>query len=201
MAHSDKETQDFEIIARIMGGDVNAFELLVERYRPLIFGIVMKHVPYDRVEDVAQESFLEIFRSLGSYAAKSPFSHWLSKITVRCCYDFWRQHRNNPEQVLSSLTEDSQQWVDTMLAGRSRDAFEREASGREAREILNHAMARLSAEDRMVLTLVHLDGRSVREASDLLGWSQISVKVRAHRSRGKLRKVISGLLDGRQESI
>ncbi len=199
MTHSHKEPQDSEIISRILGGDVNAFELLVERYKSLIFGIVMKHVPYDRVEDVAQDSFLEIFRSLGSYAAKSPFSHWLSKITVRCCYDFWRQHRSNHEQVLSSLSEDSQQWLDTVMAGRSRENFEQEASGREAREILSHALGHLSAKDRVVLTLVHLEGRSVKETSDLLGWSQISVKVRAHRSRSKLRKVISDLLDGRQE--
>jgi RNA polymerase sigma-70 factor (ECF subfamily) len=46
----------------------------------------------------------------------------------------------------------------------------------------------------MVLTLVHLEGHSVREAAELLGWSTVNVKVRAHRARQQLRKVLEGLL-------
>ncbi len=197
MTQADNGPHDSEIIGRIAEGDVNAFELLVDRYKALVFGIVLKHVPHDRAEDVAQDAFIEIYRSLGTYAEKSPFSHWLSKITVRCCYDFWRQHHNNREKPMSSLSEDAGQWLDFMLADQSRERFERETEGREAGEVLNHALDQLSAKDRMVLTLVHLEGRSVKETAELLGWSRISVKVHAHRSRGRLRRIISDLLDGR----
>ncbi len=198
MTRPSHEPQDSDIIGRILDGDVNAFELLVNRYKALVFGIVLKHVPSDRADDVAQEAFIEIYRSLGSYAQKSPFSHWLSKITVRCCYDYWRQQRKNNETNIGSLSEDAAQWIDFTLSDQSHEAFERQTAGREAGEVLAHAMAHLSAKDRMVLTLVHLDGYSIKEAADLLGWTQLNVKVRAHRSRGKLRKIISELLDDRR---
>jgi len=197
MERMDEEPQDSEIISRVIRGDVNAFELLVGRYRALVFSIVLKHVPAEKAEDVAQDAFLEAFRSLSSFAEKSPFLHWLARITVRCCYDFWRGHRHR-EIPVSSLSEDSEEWLDQVLAARSREVFEREASRREASEVLAYALGKLSPEDRMVLTLVHLDGHPVKEAAELLGWSVVSVKVRAHRSRQKLRKIISNLLDGRR---
>ncbi len=198
MIRSSHEARESEIIDRILNGDVNAFELLVERYKSLVFGIVIKHVSSDVVDDVAQEAFIEIYRSLGSYAQKSPFSHWLSKITVRCCYDHWRQHRKKNETNIGSLSEDAAQWIDFTLAGRSLEVFDRQTAAREAGEVLAHALGQLLAKDRMVLTLVHLQGHSIKEAADLLGWTQLNVKVRTHRSRVKLRKIISKLLDERR---
>lgn len=193
----DKGPQDSEIISRVIQGDVNAFEFLVGRYRALVFSIVLKHVPAEKAEDVAQEAFLEAFKSLKSFAERSPFLNWLAKITVRCCYDFWRGQRNS-EIPVSSFSENSEEWLDQVLVTRSREAFEREASRREAAEVLAYALGKLSPEDRMVLTLVHLDGHPVKETAELLGWSVVSVKVRAHRSRRKLHKIISNLLDGRR---
>lgn len=195
MKQTDNAALDAETIRQVIAGNANAFEELIERYRSLVFGVAAKLVPLDHLDDVAQEAFLEAFRSLGSYAGKAPFRHWLSKITVRCCYAFWRQ-RGNREIPVSSISEESENWLNTVLSADSREAFEREAERKEAAEILSHVLSRVSAEDRMVLTLVHLDGHSVKEAAELLGWSVISVKVRAHRSRLKLRKIITDLLEG-----
>jgi RNA polymerase sigma-70 factor (ECF subfamily) len=191
------EPRDSEIIRRVSGGDVNAFETLVHRYAPLVLGIVRRHVPGNKTEDVVQDTFVEAFRSLGSFSHKSPFSHWLSKIAVRCCYDFWRGYRGSSEIAVSSLSGNVENWLDHVQAARSREAFEREAAKTEAAEVLTYALAQLSPEDRVVLTLVHLDGRPIKEAAALLGWSAIAVKVRAHRSRKKLRNIISDLLGGR----
>jgi RNA polymerase sigma-70 factor (ECF subfamily) len=58
---------------------------------------------------------------------------------------------------------------------------------------LQWALGRLSPENRLVVTLVHLDGHSIREAAALLGWSMINVKVRAHRARRALRNILEEL--------
>ncbi|MGV8073004.1 MAG: RNA polymerase sigma factor [Syntrophobacteraceae bacterium] len=195
MQHQDEGLLDSEIIRRVTGGDVNAFETLIGRYNRLVFGIVSKHLPEASVEDVAQDVFVEAFRSLKSFSEKSPFSHWISKIAVRCCYDFWRKRRKDSEVPICSLSGESQDRLDVLLASRSREIFERDAAKKEAAEVLEYALGKLSANDRMVLTLVHLEGSSLKEAADLLGWNIISVKVHAHRSRQRLRKVISQLLE------
>jgi RNA polymerase sigma-70 factor (ECF subfamily) len=78
----------------------------------------------------------------------------------------------------------------------SRDAFDHTETQKEMQEILQRALADLSAEDRMVITLVHLEGLSIKEAAEVLGWSSINVKVRIHRSRKKMRKRIETMLAG-----
>ncbi len=189
-------TQDSEIISRVLGGDANAFETLVNRYSRLVFGIVGKHIPLGRVDDVAQDAFVEGFRSLSSFSQTGPFGHWMAKIAVRCCYDFWRKHYRKKEVLVSELSPEAKDWMENLLTVQSNEAFKREAAAAEAIEVLDHALCRLSAEDRMVVTLVHLEGLPVKEAAVLLGWSATAVKVRAHRSRKKLRRTISELQDG-----
>jgi RNA polymerase sigma-70 factor, ECF subfamily len=189
--------QDSEIIARVNAGEVDEFEWLVHRYTPLIFGIVARHVPTDRVEELVQDSFVEAFRSLGSYVHRAPFRHWLSRIAVRCCYSYWRSHYRNAEIPMSSLSEESEDWMNRILDAHSQEVYESEVSRLEAAEVLHHALSRLSPKDRMVVNLVHLDGYSVREAADLMGWTVVALKVRAHRSRTKLRKIILELLNHR----
>jgi RNA polymerase sigma-70 factor (ECF subfamily) len=80
--------------------------------------------------------------------------------------------------------------MDHVQAAESDDQFHEQAKRQEAAELLQWALGHLSAENRLVLTLVHLDGYSVREAARLLGWSVVNVKVRAHRARHQLRKLL-----------
>jgi RNA polymerase sigma-70 factor, ECF subfamily len=188
------EPDDDEIIRRVVTGHVNAFEVLLQRYRSLVFGIVIRHVPPDSTEDVAQEVFVRAYQSLPIYAAKSSFSRWLTTIAVRSCCDFWRKHKRNREIPLSALTEEHQKWLDDVLAPQSREDFREQAGRREGEEVLRCALDRLSAEDRMVLSLVHLEGLSVREAAKMLDWSMVKTKVRAHRARRDMRRIILELL-------
>lgn len=94
---------------------------------------------------------------------------------------------------MSALTSEHQQWMDQVLAAQSETQFVVQARRRDAVEVLEWALAQLSPENRAVLTLVHLDGYSVREAAQLLGWSAINVKVRAHRARHALRKILMNM--------
>jgi RNA polymerase sigma-70 factor, ECF subfamily len=194
--YQDDGPHDSEIISRVLDGNANAFETLIHRYSRRVVGIVGKHIPRDRVDEVAQDAFVEGFRSLSSFSQTGPFGHWMAKITVRCCYDFWRKRYRKKEVLVSDLSPEAQDWMDNLLAVQSHETFMREAAAEEAIEVLKHALSRLSAKDRMVVTLVHLEGLPVKEASVLLDWSMTAVKVRAHRSRKKLRRIILELQNG-----
>ena len=186
---------DREIIRGVLGGRIDDFAILLARYRRYVGKIVAGIVPAEMIPDLAQEIFVEAYTSLAAFDPRSSFKKWLAGIAVHRCYDYWRQHYRCREVPLSALGEEHLQWVEGALAVRARARFAAGEERKEAAEILQWAMAGLTAEDRMVLTLVHLEGFSVQETAAALGWSQVNVRVRAHRSRQKLRKRLTGLLE------
>lgn len=181
---------DDEIVHQVVSGDVNAFERLLKRYEAHVLRIVKKHIPFDKLEEVAQDVFVRAYQSLPNFKGDDSFKPWLSTIAVRTCYDFWRKHYRYREIPVSSLSEKHQAWLEQATATRSSQAYDQRDSQQEAREILDWALDRLSPENRMVLELVYLEGYSVKEAASLLGWSVAKVKVRSFRSRKKLHKMI-----------
>lgn len=187
------DQQDIETIKHVLNGNTEAFERLLTRYENYVFKIVSRHIPYEAVGDVAHEVFVKAYMSLGSFAYKASFRNWLSKIAVRNCYDFWREHYKKQEMPMSSLTEDHQKWFDAAISAQSLRQFKELEDQNEAREVLQMILKGLSAEDRMVLSLIYLEDHSVKETADILGWSIVNVKVRAHRLRTRLRKKIMEL--------
>lgn len=184
---------DADLIRRIVAGEVDVFEELLARYQQHVGRIVTGHVPREMVDEVAHEVFVRAYTSLPSFSFRTPFSHWLATIAVRTCYDMWRSAAARKEVSISGMGEEHQQWAERLLAAESDERFEKMVRQQETTELLHWALGHLSAENRLVVTLVHLEGYSVREAADLLGWSVVNVKVRAHRARQQLRKVLEGL--------
>ena len=182
---------DNEIVRQVLDGNVNAFESLLKRHSVRVLKIVQRHVPHEDVEETAQETFVRAYRSLPTYRGKSDFSRWLSAIAVRSCYDYWRKAYRSREVPISTLPEKHENWLEAALSGASEQSHHEEGLQTEAKELLNWALAQLSAEERMVIELVYLEGLSVKEAADLLGWSVANVKVRSFRSRKKLEKLLT----------
>jgi RNA polymerase sigma-70 factor, ECF subfamily len=188
---------DEEIIRRVVAGEVDLFAELLMRYQEHVGRIVAGHVPREMVEEVAHDVFVRAYVSLPTYSFRTPFSHWLSTIAVRSCYDVWRSVSARKEVSLSGpsdVVEEQQQWTEHVLAAESKDRFDTMVRQQDATNLLRKALAQLSPENRMIVTLVHLEGHSVREAAELLGWSAVNVKVRAHRARQQLRKILDTLL-------
>jgi len=182
---------DAEIVRQILAGNVNAFEQLLKKYQNHVLMIIKKHLSHNQAGDTAQDVFIRAYRSLPTFKADSSFEQWLSTIAVRSCYDFWRKHYRSREFPMSSFTEKHQVWLEEALSDESSQSYHERGLQKEAREILDWALDRLSAEDRMVLELVYLEGHSVKEAARLLGWSTANVKVRSFRSRKKLYNLLS----------
>jgi len=186
MPNYPRNPSDAEIIRRIIDGDVNSFEHLLRKYQDHVLRIVKKHVPYHEVEETAQEVFVRAYQALPGFKEEGGFSQWLSSVAVRTCYDFWRKRYRSREVPMSDLSENHREWLEKILSNQSDLSFNERSHAEEAKEMLDWALERLSAEDRMVLELVYLEGLSVNEAAGLLGWSVAKVKVRSFRSRKKL---------------
>jgi len=193
MQNDPIKSSDTEIVRRVLNGDANAFEPLLIRYKDTVLKIVKKHVPYNDIEETIQNVFLRTYQSLPSFKGESGFRQWLSSIAVRTCYDFWRKTYRSREIPMSVLTEKHQNWLEQVITEQSEQAINEKGSQNEARELLDWALERLSAEDRMVMELVYLEGLSGKEAADLLGWSVSNVKVRCFRSRKKIEKILEAV--------
>ncbi len=194
VAEAVADMEDARILKDIRAGDVDAYARLVTKYQGRVSGIVSGHAPRDRVSELTHEAFVRAYRSLGGYRGDSPFGHWLAKVAVRTCHDFWRAEYRRRERYESELSEECRAFADEAAALDTSEAAEEAASRQEARELLAWAMDRLSPTDRMVVTLTHLEERSVAEAASLLGISVPNVKVRAFRARKKLRELLGNVI-------
>jgi RNA polymerase sigma-70 factor (ECF subfamily) len=194
MQNDPHNHSDAEIVRQILEGDGNAFETLLKRCNDLVLRIVKKHVPYNDVEETAQDVFIRAYQSLPTFKGQSDIKHWFSTIAVRACYDYWRKAYRSQEVPMSSLTEKHQDWLEEVLSDQSEKSLYEKGIQNEAKELLDWALGKLSAKDRMVLELIYFEGLSGKEAADLLGWSAANVKVRSFRSRKKLEKLLTEVM-------
>ena len=195
MPNKSDEAADIDVVRRVLAGDVNAFEKLVARYQAYVFSIVRKHVPPENVEAVAHDIFVRAYRSLPGYGQKSQFAKWLAGISVRTCAGFWRERYRRREVPVSRLADAHRQWLDTIMADESAENFQNAGRQQEAREILDQALSRMDAQERMVISLIHFEGCSVKETAALMGVSAANVKIRAFRARKKLKKLLETQYD------
>jgi RNA polymerase sigma-70 factor (ECF subfamily) len=174
-------------------GDQDAARALVEHLHPLVIRIVRSHLPRRMGEDdLAQDIFIKLFCRLEQYTPRPgvPFEHWVSRLAVRTCLDALRSERRRPELRWSDLSEEETAWLDFMLTEASAPP---EPAAPGAHEIVERLLAQLSPPDRLVISLLDLEQRSVREIAQLTGWSATLVKVRAFRARRKLRVLAESL--------
>lgn len=184
-----------EIVRRVLAGDVNAYALLVDNHASRMVGIISRHVPPERAAELAHETFVRAFEKLGSYRSESPFGHWLVRIALRLCADFWRERSRRRETVFSALGPETLDWIENIPSDAAPGGLESLAADSEAGTLLDWALSQLSPDDRVVLTMTHMEGQALSEAAELLGWSLAKVKVRSFRARRKLRGLLGQLLE------
>jgi RNA polymerase sigma-70 factor (ECF subfamily) len=183
---------DYEIIENILNGQKEDFEKIVDKYQNKVFAIIGRRVPQNDIPDVAQDAFLRIYRGLTAYIPRRPFENWLSVVTLRSCYDFWRRQVRNKEITAPDIVQERHyQWLEKISADMSSEAFTQLSNAKEARELLVWALAKLEATDRTIIEMVYLDGYSFNEVAEVMEWKLSKTKVRALRARKKLRKIIS----------
>ena len=176
MTAAGHEPTDERLIAATLAGDDEAFAALVRRHKSRVFAIAARFARHDQeLDDVAQEIFVKAYQNLAKFRGDAPFEHWLSRIAVRCCYDLLRRTRRDRQHVP----------LDEVVLG-----TEDNVGAARAREVLEFGLNQLDAPERLVITLLELEEKSVREVAALTGWSETNVKVRTHRARQRLKQVL-----------
>lgn len=182
------ERTEAELIAAALKGDAASFEPLVQKYSPRVFATARRYARREsEVEDIVQEIWLKAFQKLGSFRGDAPFEHWLMRLTVHTCYDFLRGHQRNRESSFSELTEPESDWLDRFVTQPESASENADA----AKQLIQRLLDQLSPPARLVITLLEIEDRSVKEISKLTGWSVPLVKVRAFRARAEMRKLLA----------
>lgn len=181
------EPTDTELIAAVRRGETASFEPLVRKYSPRLFATARRYARReDEVEDIVQEIWTRAYERLNSYRGEAPFEHWLMRLAVRVCYDFLRRHQRNRELTFTDLSPEEQDWLERF--GASPDSAPAEAAA--ARTLVQRLLEQLPPAARLVITLLEIERRSVKEIAKLTGWSVPLVKVRAFRARAQMRKLL-----------
>ena len=182
--------EDASLVAAVLAGDDDAFGELVRRHKGRVFGLATRFARdgHER-EDLCQEIFVQAYRKLRDFRGEAPFAHWLGRLAVRRCYDLLR--RTARERRSSVPLDGDFDLIADPVPGR-------EEAAREAREILVRALAALSAEDRLVITLLELEDQPVREIAAATGWSEANVRTRACRARVALTDILKRSSSARQ---
>ena len=183
-----KEPSDRELIAEVLKGKTARFEELGTRYSPRLFGTARRYARReDEVQDIVQEVWLKAFQKLSSYRGEAPFEHWLMRLAVRTCYDFLRQHQRNREASFTELTPTESDWLERFASVPEGGGEHAEA----ARQLVQHVLDELSPAARLIITLLEIEDKPVKEIAQLTGWSVPLVKVRAFRARAEMKKILT----------
>lgn len=187
------EWTDDALVAAAGAGDEAAFEQLFERHRRQVARIAGRFFPQrEQIEEIIQDSFTKAYFALDSYHGthEASFRAWLTQIAVNTCYDHLRRARRRPEHTVEEFNDQESH----EFAGQLRAAGSDIEGALVSRDLAVKLLARLNADDRLVLTLLDVEGFSVAEIVEMTNWSVSKVKVRAHRARAHLRRVVQRFL-------
>ncbi|HVG19495.1 MAG TPA: sigma-70 family RNA polymerase sigma factor [Blastocatellia bacterium] len=189
------EAGEDQLVSRTLAGDHDAFEVLVRRNSSRVFSIIGSFFRRrDMVEDIAQEVFAKAYFSLSTFTLGRSFEAWVAKIAVNACYDHLRSQRRRIEQQIPHESQDEDGWLELQMLEVARDRHASSERQRDAAEIADRLLTKLEPEDRVVVVLIDRDGFSVKEVSEMTGWGQSKVKVRAFRARRALRAAMKRLV-------
>ena len=180
------DTQVAECVERSRQGDEQAVLDLFYYMYPHVAKLVQANLPArEPAEDLVQKVCIKVVTHLHQFSGKVPFLHWVSRITVNTCLNQIRHEKHRPELRLADLSEDEARVVENLATtSQELDSSERVA----ANDLVEKLLQGLRPDDRLLVRLMYLEGRALKEISALTGWSGTSVKVRAFRARALLRK-------------
>lgn len=172
-------------------GNMQAFAVLVERHKGRVYRTLFQVVGDEQdAQDLSQEVFLKVFRSLGSYRGEAAFTTWLHRLTLNLSFDWLRARKRRPLQVPLSPPPDEGERGERELP--SNDAGpEEELLRNDRQEQLRRAIQELPADYREAILLHHLHHLSYQQISDRTGAPVRTIETRLYRARAMLKKMLS----------
>lgn len=179
-------------VARVRQGDDEAARALLNHLYPLVLSVVRGHLPRRMAEeDLTQMVFVKVFAKIDQYSGTVPLAHWVSRIAVNTCLNALQAEKIRPELRWADLSEEEEHVIQSLAI--SADDLEPDQS-LAARDLVEKLLEHLKPDDRLLLQLLHLEGRSVEEVKARTGWGISMIKVRAFRARRKLKKHMEALM-------
>ena len=176
------------LAAKCKNGDSAALELLFRRYvdRVWRYGWSVTR-SRDAAEEVVQETFLRVAKSVAGFEGRSAFATWLFALTRSAAMEWLRrkhqdQQRRTDPAILRLVTPD--------------DQHEAEGDAKESSDAVRRAVAELPGAQRDAVVLCELVGMSIADAANVLGWGKSRVKVTLFRARRRLREMLRGHVAG-----
>ena len=183
-------------IGRGPRGDEDAGHALVERLYPTIVRSVRGRLPRrTSEEDLVQAVFAKIFSKLDQFSGLVPLEHWVSRIAINTCINQLKYESIRSELRWADLSKEEEAVVERFASTEGNLPGDRKHA---ARELLEQLLDRLKPDERLVITLLHLEERSTEEISRITGWSISRVKVKAFRTRRKMRRLWKMSLQGQR---
>lgn len=179
-----------DLVKRIVGGNRQAFGLLVQRYEKLVFHVVQRVVvdPQD-VEDISQEVFVKIHRGLAGFAFEAKLSTWIARIAYLTAINYLKKYRRLPTEPLlpsQPLSADEEATPDQAAIQNDTSAY------------VHALILQLPEAYRTVLTLYHLEEFSIPEIETITGMPEGTIKSNLYRARKQLKeKLVSHLTNER----
>jgi RNA polymerase sigma factor (sigma-70 family) len=179
---------DQHYINLIIEGDSNAYAVLVDRYKSMVFSLALKMVKHrEEAEEVAQDIFIKIFKSIDKFKGDSKFSTWVYKVAYNTCLD--RIKKNNREKNTIPIDDFSENQIKTMET--VLDAIDE----RERNKTIQDCIQLLPNEDGFLLILYYFEEQSIDEISKIMDCTANNVKVKLFRSRKKLASILEKRLE------
>lgn len=185
-------TQVADLVTRTRDGDEAAASALVALLTPLVTRIVRSHLPRrTSEEDLVQSVLIKVFTRLDQFRGLVPLEHWVARISVNTCRHEIARESHRPELRHADLSEEQCAVLENLSENDGELPVDH---GMASRELVEQMLLQLRPEDRLVVTLLHLEGRSVEEIKAITGWSGPLVKVRAFRARRKMKQHLAQLM-------
>jgi RNA polymerase sigma factor (sigma-70 family) len=170
--------EDQALVARAQAGDASAFDDLVVKYSPRLYGLIYNMTSnHEDTNDMLQDVFAKAYRAIKGFRGKSSFYTWIHTIAVNMTLNFLkkrgRRYHLSLDDVDASIQNDKE-----FIELTSTSSPVREADLSELQRRLNEAMMKLSDEHRAVVTMFHIQGMPHAEISKILGVSEGTVRSR-----------------------
>ncbi len=180
--------QDIDYLQRAINGDSSAFEWIVNFYKNKVFRICYSYTNNEHdAEDVAQEVFIEIYKSMASFNQKSQISTWIYRIASSKSIDHIRKNkRKKRDQSVLSYLDDDQSYMELESDGSASDAI----ANNQRKDFLYQGLSQLADRQKQAFVLSQIEGMTHKEIAEIMETTVKSVEVLIVRGKKKLKKVL-----------
>jgi RNA polymerase sigma-70 factor (ECF subfamily) len=178
---------DPDLVSRAAGGDVSAFQALVEQHRSMVYRIAYQFAGnHHDAEDIAQEVFIKVYRSLDRFRQDAQFTSWMYRIVMNACIDHRRRLRGGAAVPMGDEAEQK-----ILNTAEDRPGPEDRAYAGELGQVLENEIGRLPNGQRVVFIMRHHHGMKLCEIADALGLAEGTVKRQLHAAVHRLRQALT----------